>query len=155
LPEDIDRHLQTATAPDATAALETGAPAPAVPTATPGYREIPLPRAQRTLVYRLQQATREIIPATMEIRVGWSGIENARERLRENAAGPQPSQFLIFAWCVAQAAKSHARFRSALQGDSTLREYERLNLGIAVARADDELLLARVDGADSLGFAEF
>src|SRR5439155_17277984 len=36
-----------------------------------------------------------------------------------------------------------------------IRIYDHLHLGIAVARPEDELLMARVDRADSLGFEEF
>lgn len=151
MPEDIDRYLGGGGS-GAPAARESAAkPAPS----TAGYRDVPMAPRQRTLVYRLQQATRDVVPATMEIRLDWGPVERARARLKENPSGPQPSQFLLFAWCVAQAAKNHPRFRSALQGEGTLREYDHLHLGIAVARPDDELLLARVPDADSLSFADF
>ncbi len=131
-----------------------GARSVGAPSST-GYRDVPMGQRHRTLVYRLQQATRDVVPATMEIRLDWGPIERARARLKENPSGPQPSQFLLFAYCVAQAAKNHPRFRSALQGEGTLREYDHLHLGIAVARPDDELLLARVPDADARGFPEF
>ena len=149
MPEDIDRFLQSrakpATPRDGIARKADGA----------AFEDIPLPQRQKTLVYRLQQATRDVVPAAMELRVDWSAIETTRAKLKEDASGPQPSQFILFAWCVAQAAKNHPKFRSALQGESMLRQYNHLNLGIAVAREGDELLLARIDAADSLPFSEF
>jgi pyruvate/2-oxoglutarate dehydrogenase complex dihydrolipoamide acyltransferase (E2) component len=153
MPDDIDRFLASRG--------KAGAVAPDDGRLTIGddqkvdYTDIPLPPRHKTLVYRLQQATRDVVPATMEMRVEWSGIEATRTKLKENAKGPQPSQFLIFAWCVAHASKSHPRFRSALHGDAGLRQYKHLNLGIAVAREGDELLLARVDAADALSFPAF
>src|SRR5262249_16379345 len=125
MPDDVDRFLaDRAGTSDAVAEAPTErAPSTVRPEAnvvqpedvrsagahSPGYRDVPMAQRHRTLVYRLQQASRDVIPATMEIRLDWSPIEAARARLKENAAGPQPSQFLLFSWCVAQAAKNHPR----------------------------------------------
>jgi pyruvate dehydrogenase E2 component (dihydrolipoamide acetyltransferase) len=146
LPEAIDRYLAER--------------APAAPREVwgPAYRDMPLPPAQRTLVYRLQRATQTVIPATMEMPVPWKPIEDVRNFFKQRATedgDPQPTQFLLFAWCVAQAAKKHPRFLCSMPNDNTLRQYEHLHLGIAVARPNDELLTARVENADALPFPEF
>jgi pyruvate/2-oxoglutarate dehydrogenase complex dihydrolipoamide acyltransferase (E2) component len=154
MPEDIDLFLETR-GRSGPVKKEKGAVQAKDATAKPGFDDIALPARQKTLIYHLQQGTRDVIPATMEMRVEWGAIEAARAKLKAKADGPQPSQFLLFAWCIAQSSKTHPRFRSALHGDSSLRQYAHLNLGIAVAREGDELLLARVDAADSLTFPEF
>jgi pyruvate/2-oxoglutarate dehydrogenase complex dihydrolipoamide acyltransferase (E2) component len=113
---------------------------------------------QRTLNFRLQRSAQTVIPATMEVAVEWSGIEAARAKMKErygDRLDRAPTQFLLFAWCVAQATREHPAFRSALAGDKTLRRYAHLNLGIAVARPGDELVMARVDNADALGLEDF
>ncbi len=156
LPEAIDRYLKSRPAEPAKPERRARPRPVEVPAEATGYKDVPLPPRQRTLAFRLQRGTRDVIPATMEIRVGWSAVEAVRAQLRQSAGtGPQPTQFLLFAWCVAQAARNHPRFRSALLNDSTLREYDHLHLGIAVARPEDELLLARVQRADALTFQEF
>jgi pyruvate dehydrogenase E2 component (dihydrolipoamide acetyltransferase) len=91
----------------------------------------------------------------MEMRADWSAIERVREQLKADRHAPHASQFLLFAWCVAQAARNHPRFRSAMLADSTIREYNALHLGIAVAREGDELVMARVPNADGLSFRQF
>lgn len=165
LPEAIDRYLQAEQEKGRKGAGEK--PEHRAPTAerrAPEYEDVPIPPPQRTLVYRMQRGTQAVIPATMEMPVEWSAVEAVREQFRQRETTPslrqegsrvEPTQFLLFAWCVAQAAKSHPRFRSALLNETTLRQYAHLHLGIAVARPGDELLLARVPDADALSFGEF
>jgi len=144
MPESIDKYLAERTDKSAVMPETTGKPGT--------FRDVTLGQKQRTLVYRLQRGTQDIVPATMQVQVDWAPVEAVREALREKSS---PSQFLLFAWCVAQASRNHPRFRSSILNDSTIREYDHLNLGIAVARPDDELLLARIDAADTLGFEQF
>jgi len=152
LPESIDRFL--AGGKD----LRSVPAASAAPSgkARPGYQDVALPPRQRTLVYRLQRATTETIPASMEMRVGWSAVETVRTQSKQ-AGGVQAeaTQFLLFAWCVAKAARTFPQFRSTLLNADTLRVYDHINLGIAVALPEDELVMARVDNADALTFPEF
>ena len=151
LPEAIDRFLE-----DKGGRKPELASAPTADKSGSGYQDVALPPRQRTLVYRLQRATQEVIPATMEMPVGWSAIEAIRSQLKQSGGvRAEATQFLLFAWCVAQASRNFPQFRSSLQSADTVRVYEHLNLGIAVARPEDELLMARVDSADSLELDEF
>jgi pyruvate dehydrogenase E2 component (dihydrolipoamide acetyltransferase) len=146
MPADIDRFLAEQQTETPSAAAEVG------------YQDIAMPSRQRTLVYRLQTATQAVVPATLEMELPWAPVEQARAALKTRAAAggtPDPSQFTLFAWCVAQAAKNHPRFRSTLLNESTLREHSHIHLGIAVARPGDELLLARVASADAYAFDDF
>lgn len=169
MPEAIDRFLEMQARPSLHSLLGNASGVVPIPAAAPSvspspaspdgiaYEDLPLPQRQRTLVYRLVRGTQAAVPATMEMAVGWSAVEAVRTQFKNSTLEPsrQPSQFLLFAWCVAQAARNHPRFRASLPNDSTLRQYAHLNLGIAVARPDDELLLARVDNADALDFNTF
>lgn len=153
LPEAIDRYLQ---ALRDSASAWTQTPKREAADAKFPYTEEPLPAAQRALIYRMQRGVQTAVPATLEMTLEWGAIEEARERLRETLPEDrQPTRFLLFAWCVAQAAKSHPRFRSTLAGDGVLRRYENLHLGIAVARPQDELTIACVHRADALTFEAF
>lgn len=156
LPQSIDAYLFGRR--DAPAISAPREPAPAKRNTGSEYVDSDLPPRQRTLNFRLQRSAQAVIPATMEIAVEWSGIEAARARMKArwgDRPDRAPTQFLLFAWCVAQAARNHPAFRSALVGDKTLRQFAHLNLGIAVARPGDELLMARVDNADTLGLEAF
>jgi pyruvate/2-oxoglutarate dehydrogenase complex dihydrolipoamide acyltransferase (E2) component len=139
LPEDVDRFLATIGAGSDKLAFD----------------EVDVPANQRTLVFRLQRGAQGVIPATLEMAAEWSRIESVAAALRRDQGEAAPSKFVLFAWCVAQAAKGHAAFRSSVPSDSALRRYKHLHLGIAVARAEDELLIARVEAVDALAFPEF
>jgi pyruvate dehydrogenase E2 component (dihydrolipoamide acetyltransferase) len=78
-------------------------------------------------------------------------------RQRQKSAGGdfQPSAFTMFAFAVVKALAEHPGFRSGLRGDDVIRTYDHVNLGIAVALPDDELVLAVVDEADTLRWDEF
>ncbi len=157
--DDIDRFLDTG---------RSKSPAPEPPkVVTPpvvvsprglssraGYRDVPMSERQRTLNFHLQQSAQQVVPATVEVAFTWDGIEALRRELKIRP-DLQASQFLLFAWCLARAARAHPKFRSVLLNGSVMREYDHLNLGIAVARPGDELLIARVDGADAMPIEEF
>lgn len=147
LPADVDKLLEEA---------GTAAEGPAAKAAEADL--IPLSPSQRTLVYRLQQRSREAIPATEEVRVSWEPVDRLRDALRRHArrsAIPPATPFLVFAWCVAQAAERFPVMRCTYAGDGMLRRHAHLNLGIAVAREDDELLTGVVPAAETLSFQEF
>jgi pyruvate/2-oxoglutarate dehydrogenase complex dihydrolipoamide acyltransferase (E2) component len=147
LPTDVDAYLK--------AKKNGGTPAEAVPTEPPAYVERPLSQHHRTLIYRLKRSQQMVVPATARRHVVWGGIRRTAESLRAGGAGPQPSSFQTFAYCVVQAVKEHPKFKSVLIGEAALREYAHLNLGIAVGMPNGELTLAVVPEADTLDFAGF
>jgi pyruvate dehydrogenase E2 component (dihydrolipoamide acetyltransferase) len=120
-----------------------------------GYREQPVGQKQRLLASRLARGAQLVVPGTISVACDWEPIAALRERIRSEGGDFQPSVFTLFAFAVAQALKSHPVFRSTLIGDATLRTYDHAHLGIAVALPGDELVLAVVEDADTLGFREF
>jgi len=71
------------------------------------------------------------------------------------AVDVKPTEFQTFAYCVAQTVGNFPKFRSNLVSDDTAREYAHVNLGIAVARPNDDLVTAVVTSADALGYLDF
>ena len=61
----------------------------------------------------------------------------------------------MFGHAVAQIAARYAKFRSVMVSDDRVREYARVNVGLALARPDDELITAVVRGADGSSLSEF
>lgn len=119
------------------------------------YSEQPMGGKQRVLASRLQRGNQIVVPGMMSVVVDWGQIEALREEQKAKGGDFQPSSFTYFAYAVAKAASSHPVMRSTLVGDNVIRTYDNLQLGIAVALPGDELVVAVVRDADSLGWEEF
>jgi pyruvate dehydrogenase E2 component (dihydrolipoamide acetyltransferase) len=136
LPADIDAHL---------------AHRGVVAAAGSGYRDHKISATQRALVYRLRRSATLVIPGSIAVEIPWSWLTTDRN----GSEGAKPTAFQVFGHTVAQVATAHPKFRSVMQNDDTLREYDRVNVGLALARPNDELITAVVKGADQLTLAEF
>jgi pyruvate/2-oxoglutarate dehydrogenase complex dihydrolipoamide acyltransferase (E2) component len=141
MPSDIDAFLSGGT----TAATAQGA----------NYKEVQLNQKQRLLSSRLMRGNQLVVPGTISVATSWEPIETLRTRVKASGSDFQPSAFTMFAYAVTQTLKDHPKFRSTLIGDSTLRTYDHVALGIAVALPDDELVLAVVEDADTLSWRDF
>jgi len=136
LPEDIDRYL-----------AERAAKSPEVE----GMRELKVTGGHRALIFRLRRSATMVIPGTLAIDVPWSGLE----AVGKADGDARPTPFQVFAHAVAQVARSHAKFRSVMVGDDRIREYDHVNVGIALARPNDELVIAVVRKAETMKLPEF
>lgn len=140
MPEDIDAYLTTR----------------ATALAGAEYVDYPLPQQQRAFIYRVKRSSQLVVPATIRRPARWDAIQRTAARFKADPNAPvQPSEFQVFAYCVAQATLKHPKFRSQLVGEETLRQYEHVNLGVAVARPGDELVTALVKNASALDFVTF
>lgn len=145
MPADIDTYLSSGlSAPGAARSAVGGA-----------FSEAALSSAQRLLSSRLVRGTQNIVPGTMTVVADWAPIERVRARIKSSRDEFQPSAFTMFAYAVVKAMADHPLFRSGLRGDDTVRTYDHVNLGIAVAIPNDELVLAVVDEADTLKWRPF
>lgn len=138
MPSDIDAYLARASAPVESA-----------------FSESKLSQKQRVLAARLVRGNQLVVPGTMTVVANWEAIEHERARIKASRAEFQPSAFTMFAFAVAQALKDFPMFRSSLIGEDTLRTYNHANLGIAVSLPGDELVIAVVEKADTLGWSDF
>lgn len=150
MPEDVDAYLASRQA--AAAAPASAAPAAAV---NDRYVESPLPPQQRAFLYRVKRSSQIVVPATLGRPVKWSGLQRTVSNIRKQNREIQPSEFLLFAYCAAQATLNHPKFRTTLVGEENARLYHHVNLGIAVAKPGDELVTALVPEASALDFAGF
>jgi len=142
MPQDIDSFLSGVS------------PKPTSGGARP-YTERAMGGKQRILSSRLSRGHQLVVPGMMSVCVPWTGIDHQRDHLKALGGDFQPSAFTYFAYAVAKAAAKHPIVRSTLVGDGTVRTYEHVHLGIAVARPDDELVIAVVDNADTLTWPQF
>ncbi len=116
-----------------------------------GHRDYALGTVQRALVYRLRRSAAVVIPGSIAIEIpdSWlicKATDEGRAR---------PTSFQVFGHAVAQIASRYAKFRSVMVSDDHVREYTRVNIGLALARPDDELITAVVRGADGQTLSEF
>lgn len=139
MPSDVDRYL--------------AARSEAVTTS--GYQDHLLTSQQRILVHRLKRSAQLVVPATLTYQLDWQALKRTQKELGEEYPETYPSEFETLAYSVAQATINYPRFRSTLVADDMVREYEHLNLGVAVHCPNDELVTAVMSNADTLDFPDF
>jgi pyruvate/2-oxoglutarate dehydrogenase complex dihydrolipoamide acyltransferase (E2) component len=115
------------------------------------YVERKVTPEHRTFIYRLRRSASTTIPGTIAIELPWKEFS----RTRAQSDGPRPSPFQMFGHAVAKAAQAHPKLRSVMSGDDAVREYDRVNLGLALARQNDGLITAVIRGADQMTLLEF
>lgn len=145
LPTDVDAFLAARSATPVASEKKPGR----------AYVDAALGGKQRVLNSRMVRSNSLVVPGSMTIVTPWGPIEAERGRLKAGGGEFQPSAFTMFAYAVALAMKDAPTFRTTLPNDDTLRTYERVSLGIAVARPGDELVLAVLDDADTLDWTSF
>lgn len=143
MPDDVDAFL--ASGGSSEGAIESGAT----------YTEVEMPGQQRILSSRLQRGSQLVVPGAMTMVMHWGPIEELRAEIKQRGGEFQPSTFTIFAYAVALACKDFPSMRSNLVGDSTIRTYDHIQLGIAVSRPGDELVISKVADADTLEWRAF
>lgn len=143
MPADVDAYL--------------GSKAGTEPKAAPDgeYQVRPLSQQQRSLSRLMRTSAEIVIPSTMKRPVRWDSILTRVEKRRKTQTENRPTEFQTFAFCVAQAVKGYPKFRSTMPGDAVAYEYPHVNLGIAVARENNDLVTAVVPNADTLSYEEF
>lgn len=153
-PEDVDAYLA-----DRGLEAETSARSDAtLPTREthPEFTEVELPKSQQILNHRMARAAQVAVPATLFSDVDWSAIETTAQTQPGGSGENSPSAFLVFLWHLVQTTRHSPVFRSSLSGSGrTLRTAAHVNLGIAVARPDHQLVTAVVPAAEALEFREF
>ncbi len=132
-----------------------GSATSAAPQTGAGFTDSAMPNKQKILASRLVRGSQLVVPGMMSIVVDWSEIEALREEQKAAGGEFQPSAFTYFAYAAAKAAAGHPIVRSSMVGDSTIRTYEHLQLGIAVSLPGDELVVAVIKDSDSLDWKTF
>ncbi len=148
MPADVDRYLSRQ--PD----KSVKPPSPPA-TAAAGFRDRPLPTQQRVLNFRLMRSAQLVVPGTVKRQMDCQDLKHAVKALRRANPGVRASDFDTFAYAVAQATRDHPKFRSVLLKDDVIREFEHLEVGLAVQQPDGELVMAVVPNADYLQFSSF
>jgi pyruvate/2-oxoglutarate dehydrogenase complex dihydrolipoamide acyltransferase (E2) component len=116
-----------------------------------GYRDRPLSPAQKVLNYRFRRSADLVIATSLSVE-----IDGAAFQQRGDGEGPGwQSNIQQFAHAVAAVAVAHPAMRSVLIGEDALREHEHVNIGVAVARPNGDLVTAAVKAAETLSPEDF
>ena len=117
------------------------------------FKVQPLPKSQIVLNYRMGRGAQACIPVTVMNDINWSNIRATREKVRKSGG---PTGFAMACWAVVDSLTRHPKFRSAISVDgNSLKVFHRVNLGIAVALAGDEMVTAVIHDADKMTADEF
>ena len=149
MPSDVDRYLALKSEPSAKCEETDKA------TKSTDFEDYPLPALQRVFNFRLKRSAQLVVQGTMIRELDWQRLEAAVKTLGRQNTELHSSDFETFAYALVQATCDHPEFRSILLGDEVVRQFEHLNLGIAVHRPSGELLMAVVPRADRLDFTSF
>jgi pyruvate dehydrogenase E2 component (dihydrolipoamide acetyltransferase) len=95
----------------------------------------------------MRRSAAVVIPGTIAVEIPAPWFR------REDAVRATP--FQVFGHAVAQVAASRPKFRSVMASDDRVREFANVNLGLALARPNDELITAVVRGANALSISVF
>jgi pyruvate/2-oxoglutarate dehydrogenase complex dihydrolipoamide acyltransferase (E2) component len=148
MPSDLDVY---------TASLgNTGSEAGRTPKDDTGqYRDRAVSDRQRKLNFHMKRSAQTVIPGTVSRPVEWTEIRKYVAQWREHASAGRPTEFQTFAYCVVQAIRICPKFQCSLVREDTIRQYNHLHLGVAVALSGGEITTAVIAEADSLPFAQF
>jgi len=114
---------------------------------------------QKRLIQRFRRSNQVVIPSTMTSVIEIDKLKLAMKTLIEADKVSKElgfvSEFLVFAYCIAQICKSAPKFRSFLINDHLIREYKNINLGIAINTSTEDLTISTIESADLLDFSSF
>jgi pyruvate dehydrogenase E2 component (dihydrolipoamide acetyltransferase) len=117
-----------------------------------GYRDRKVERGQRALIFRMRRSTQLVIPGTIAMAVPWAALQARREI---PGSARRASAFQVLSHAAAVTAMAYPPFRSIMQDDDTVREFDHVNVGIALARPDDRLVMAVVRHAGGMSLREY
>jgi len=138
----------------ATAAVVSGAPAPVTATTSGrGHSErLPLTPTQRVIAQRMAETTATVPHFRLSADVDFGEVLRLRKRLRSAVGDAAPTVNDIVVALAGRALREHPAVNSAFAGEA-IERFERVNIGIAVARPG-ALLVPVVRDADRRSLGE-
>jgi pyruvate/2-oxoglutarate dehydrogenase complex dihydrolipoamide acyltransferase (E2) component len=148
MPEDVDAYL----AQQSSRNVPSAGPQSTTDLSS-DYQTIPLPRTQISLNYRMAKGMGACIPVTVVNDLDWTAIELVRNQFSSDHA---PTGFCLVCWAVVQVMTRHPKFRSSLlPSGNAIKVCQDVNIGIAVALPNDEMVTAVVAQANRMKLEEF
>ena len=117
-----------------------------------GHSDRKVERGQRALIFRMRRSVQLVIPGTIAMSVPWTALQ-VRRAIPGSAR--RASAFQVLSHAAASTAMMHPRFRSMMLDDDTVREFDHVNVGIALARPDDRLVMAVVRNAGAMSLRDY
>ena len=154
MPADVDAYLAAGDADKAQSSTGATVAARSPADSTSGI-ERDLSPQQRLFNYRARRSAQMVIPVTIGRAVAWSAIADLAAKKSEGSGEHHVTEFQAFAYFAARSAAKFPKLRSVILSDEKRREYPHINLGVAVARDNGDLLTALLLDADTLQFYDF
>lgn len=144
-------------------AAATPAPTPAQQApATAGGEEEPsdaLARPPRPteggLAPHIVAQLKNVVPAHMTVKVGWSTLREARRQAKADPASAHVSPTMMLAWSLVRAMEQHPIFTCTVRNNGTLSQHRAFDFGIAVSLQNDALDTAVLESANTLPWEQF
>ncbi|MGA8165585.1 MAG: 2-oxo acid dehydrogenase subunit E2 [Waddliaceae bacterium] len=118
-----------------------------------------LSSAQQNLIFQFKRSQEQVVQATVTANLDVSRFASLlpllNETLHQSTVGQFVSEFQLLAYYVVKAAQDFPQFRSTYSGGNAIKQYQDVNLGIAVHSADNELMTAKISKANTLTMNEF
>jgi pyruvate/2-oxoglutarate dehydrogenase complex dihydrolipoamide acyltransferase (E2) component len=99
---------------------------------------------------RIVAQLKNVVPAHMTVKAGWTGIREARAEARQAMGKQAPSPTVMVAWALVQAMKRNSIFCCTITQDDTLIHNKVFDFGVAVAMQQDALDTAVIPKASEL-----
>ncbi|MGC9450613.1 MAG: thiamine pyrophosphate-dependent enzyme [Oceanipulchritudo sp.] len=99
---------------------------------------------------RIVAQLKNVVPAHMTVKAGWSKIREARAEAKKALGKGAPSPTVMVAWALVQAMKRHPIFCCTINPDDTLTHNKSFDFGVAVAMQQDALDTAVIPKASEL-----
>ncbi|HKJ90832.1 MAG TPA: thiamine pyrophosphate-dependent enzyme, partial [Oceanipulchritudo sp.] len=133
-------------APDAAGAV----PQPGTEASAPAAPEALLQPSEGGLPPRVVAQLKNVVPAHMTVKAGWSTIREARAKAKSLLGEAAPSPTVMIAWILVRTMTRHPVFRSTINPNDTLSHHEAFDFGVAVALQRDALETAIITHASEL-----
>ena len=98
---------------------------------------------------------RNVVPAHMTVKAGYSAIRDARSQAKAQLANAAPSPTVMIAWALVQAMKKHPIFSCTVTAEDTLVQHDVFDFGVAVSLNNDALDTAIIHQANTLDWSAF
>jgi pyruvate/2-oxoglutarate dehydrogenase complex dihydrolipoamide acyltransferase (E2) component len=105
----------------------------------PGAAQRQLPAEQLALIDYMRQSRDIVIPASLDMQIGWDAIDRIKHACRAESPARVPSSTEIICWAAARAMHKFDKLKSRLSPDNQLQLSADSLIGIAVAGDDDRL----------------
>ncbi len=121
------------------------------------YDSVTMSPAQRNLLHHMRRSQDIVIPSTLTFTLSVPPLLDLIPILERGKCDSNKfiSEFQVLSYFIAQTINEFPKLKTTYSGGEQLKQYEKLQMGIAVTSENKELLTAKINDADHLDFSQF